>query len=135
MDKIMIAVPSNLPGGLNASVSEHFGHCEVYTLVKIAGSQIVEAMVIPNPPHEQGGCMAPVQMLADKKADVLIAFGIGKRPLAGFQEKNIKVYQNIGNPDVVSAVQSFLAGKLRAFAPSSVCQGNCGSERAQPAYN
>ncbi len=136
MDKITIAVPSNFPGGLNAQVSEHFGHCDVYTLVQVADNKVVDATVITNPPHEHGGCLAPVQMLADNKADVLIAFGIGKRPLAGFQEKNIKVYQNIGNPDVNSAVQSFMAGKLQAFAPSSVCQGGCSSGNGHHhAYN
>jgi predicted Fe-Mo cluster-binding NifX family protein len=36
----IVAVPSELPGGLDAGVNAHFGHCEVYTLVIINDHKI-----------------------------------------------------------------------------------------------
>ena len=30
-----IAIPSVLPGGLEAQVGAHFGHCDCYTLVDV----------------------------------------------------------------------------------------------------
>ena len=50
----IVAVPSELPGGLDASVGAHFGHCELYTLITLNDGQISAVNVIPNVPHEQG---------------------------------------------------------------------------------
>ena len=36
----LIAVPSDQPGGLDARVGAHFGHCEVYTLAKIDNGEV-----------------------------------------------------------------------------------------------
>ena len=38
----LIAVPSEQPGGLDAQVGQHFGHCEVYTLASVESGQIKE---------------------------------------------------------------------------------------------
>ena len=42
----LIAVPSEQPGGLDAQVGQHFGHCEVYTLASVEGGQIKDVQVI-----------------------------------------------------------------------------------------
>ena len=66
MNNTIIAVPSSQPGGLEAPLGAHFGHCDLYTLVNVTDGKITDVNVIPNVPHSQGGCMAPVQYLAEK---------------------------------------------------------------------
>ena len=57
-NSIIVAIPSAFPGGLEAALGAHFGHCDLYTLVKIADGQVQEVATLPNVPHQQGGCMA-----------------------------------------------------------------------------
>lgn len=38
-----IAIPSVLPGGLEAQVGAHFGHCDCYTLVDVEDGAVVKS--------------------------------------------------------------------------------------------
>ena len=120
----LIAIPSEQPGGMEAAVANHFGHCELYTLVKIENKQIAAVEVIPNIPHQQGGCMAPVQYLASKGVRQLIAGGMGLRPLQGFNQVGIDVFFGNGAADVQSAVDALAAGRLPRFNPAQTCGGH-----------
>ena len=62
---VLVAVPSENPGGLDAPLGAHFGHCDMYTLVNVEDAEIKDVKVIPNVPHQQGGCMAPVNYLSE----------------------------------------------------------------------
>ncbi|MFA7426293.1 MAG: NifB/NifX family molybdenum-iron cluster-binding protein, partial [Desulfosarcinaceae bacterium] len=108
----IVAIPSSNPGGLEATVGAHFGHCDLYTLVAVEEGQVKDIKVIPNMPHQQGGCMAPVQYLADQGAKALIAGGMGLRPLMGFQQVGIDVYYGGNARSVGEAVDAFVAGRL-----------------------
>lgn len=119
----VIAVPSTQPGGLEAPLGAHFGHCDLYTLISIDDGQIAQVDVIPNVPHQQGGCMAPVQYLADKGAKILIAGGMGMRPLMGFSQVGITVYHGGQAQTVDEAVAAWLDGKLQPFTPQQTCGG------------
>ena len=35
-----VAIPSEKPGGLHASRSEHFGHCDVFTVVELKENSV-----------------------------------------------------------------------------------------------
>ena len=35
MSTSTLAIPSALPGGLEAGMGMHFGHCDIYTIVQI----------------------------------------------------------------------------------------------------
>ena len=59
-----VAVPSMHPGGLDAARSGHFGHCDVFTLIHVENGEISDISVVQNPPHQQGGCQAPVNLPA-----------------------------------------------------------------------
>ena len=92
MNNCLIAVPSNNPGGMDAELAGHFGHCDMFTLVNIEEGKVSEVKILPSIPHEQGGCMAPVQYLAQNGVKTLIAGGMGFRPLMGFNQVGIDVY-------------------------------------------
>ena len=119
----IIAVPSERPGGLGALVGAHFGHCELYTLVAVENSEIKTIRIIPNVPHEQGGCMAPVHYLAQHGVQALIAGGMGFRPLMGFSQVGIDVYHNGVNSTVKEAIAAILEKKLVKFEREHTCGG------------
>jgi predicted Fe-Mo cluster-binding NifX family protein len=122
----IIAIPSTHPGGLDSTLGAHFGHCDLYTLVTAENGEVTEVKVIPNMPHQQGGCMAPVQHLANNGVTQLIAGGMGLRPLMGFNQVGIQVYFGEGAQTVGEAVQAMLEGKLSEFKQEHTCGGGGG---------
>lgn len=123
MNSRLIAIPSTSPGGLDAPLGAHFGHCDLYTLVSVEDDRISNVAVIPNVPHQQGGCMAPVQYLASKGVKQLIAGGMGLRPLMGFNQVGIEVFHGGEARTVGEAVQSAIEGKLAEFQQRHTCGG------------
>lgn len=125
--KQLVALPSNAPGGLEAELSGHFGHCYAFTLVSVEDGQIGDVKVVPAVPHEQGGCMAPVNYLANQGAQILIAGGMGMRPLMGFNQVGIDVFHNDGFLSVGDAVKAYAEGKLPQFGQNMTCGGGGGA--------
>ena len=121
--KKVIAIPSENPGGLDAGLGAHFGHCDLYTLVTLDGDKVAEVRLLPNMPHQQGGCMAPVQHLAVNGVNQLIAGGMGLRPLMGFNQVGIEVYYGGSVRTVREAVEAMLAGQLPQFKQEHTCGG------------
>jgi predicted Fe-Mo cluster-binding NifX family protein len=122
----LIAVPSEHPGGLDARLGAHFGHCDLYTLVAVDNDAVKTVSVVPNVPHQQGGCMAPVNYLAQHGVKKLIAGGMGLRPLMGFNQVGIEVYHGGDAPTVGQAIEAIIAGKLPQFSQEHTCGGGGG---------
>ncbi|WP_319541382.1 NifB/NifX family molybdenum-iron cluster-binding protein [uncultured Pseudodesulfovibrio sp.] len=122
----LVAVPTAAPGGMDAAVDAHFGHCGMYTLVTVADGEIKDVQVVPSCPHEQGGCMAPVQYLADQNVKALISGGMGMRPLMGFNQVGIQVFHGSGAPTVKTAIEAFLHDSLPVFTAEQTCGGGRG---------
>ena len=123
MDKARIAIPSSLPGGLGAEVGAHFGHCDIYTVVDVQDNLITKVGTLPPVPHEQGGCLAAVNHLAQAGVTVLIAGGLGMRPLMGFNQAGIEVYRGSASPSVEVAVKAMIKGELERFTREFTCGG------------
>lgn len=123
METIKVAIPSNAPGGLEAGMGMHFGHCDIYTIVEIADNAIASVSTLENMPHVQGGCMAPVQHLASNGVKALLAGGMGMRPLMGFQQVGIDVFFAGNFATVGQAVQAFLDHGLQPFTTEFTCRG------------
>ena len=119
--KTRVAIPSQLPGGLEASRSGHFGRCECFTLVDVTDGEVGEVHVLSNAPHTEGGCMAPVMVLAEHMVDAIVVDGIGGRPLMGFNQVGIAVHAGRGD-DVQTAVHAFIAGGLPVVGLEGACQ-------------
>ncbi len=121
-----IAIPSMEQGGLDGKRSGHFGHCDVFTFVDVEGGEIKSVTTIPNRSHVQGGCMVPVNLLAQHKVNALIVGGIGMRPLMGFREVGIDVYHDAVRPDIRPLVEDLIAGNLPQITDDQVCGGGGG---------
>jgi len=118
-----IAIPSSDTGGLDGQRSGHFGHCDVFTLVDVEAGKIKEVTTVANQSHVQGGCMVPVNLLADHKVKALIVGGIGMRPLAGFRQVGIDVYYDVTRQEIKPVVEDLISGKLPLISDNQVCGG------------
>lgn len=123
MSSKVIAVPSVSPGGLDAMRAGHFGHCDVFTLIHVDNGEIKNVEIVDNPPHRQGGCQAPVNLLHSTKADTIIVGGIGMRPLMGFKQVGIEVYFGPYGETVRSVIDEMLQGRLQLISDNQVCGG------------
>ncbi len=128
MDTTRIALPSRRPGGLEAPLDDHFGHCEVYTLVEVDGERTTLLGTLPPVPHGNGGCLAAVDHLARKGVKALIAGGMGLRPLQGFQKAGIAVFRGAGQTSVREALDAFRRGELTPFTGDHTCKGHHGDQ-------
>lgn len=124
---MIIAIPSETPGGMEAAVSPHFGHCDVFTLIDLAAGEVKGVRVLPNTGHAQGGCMDAVLFLKNAGAEALVAGGMGMRPLLGFQQVGIEVYFGGDAATVDDAVRLIIAGQAPKFGPAQVCGGGEGT--------
>jgi len=128
MKTAVVAIPSIHPGGLDSPIGAHFGHCDLYTLVEVVDGQVQKVRTLPNVPHQQGGCMAPVNHLAQHGVQILIAGGMGMRPLMGFNQVGIAVLYGADAQTVGDAVKAFLNGTLPQFTSEFTCGGGGGGQ-------
>jgi predicted Fe-Mo cluster-binding NifX family protein len=116
-----IAIPSELPGGLDAQRAGHFGRCACFTVVDVVDGKVGDIEVLVNAPHVEGGCMAPVLVLAEHNVDAIVVDGIGGRPLMGFNQVGIAVHAGVGT-DVRTTVDAYLSGGLPEVGFEHACQ-------------
>ena len=126
MENFRIAIPSQGEGGLEGLRSAHFGHCDVFTCVDAVDGEIVSVTAIRNQEHVQGGCMVPVNLLAEHKVNALIVGGIGMRPLMGFRQVGIDVYHDSERLEIRPVLEDLLAGNLPLISEDQVCGGGGG---------
>lgn len=122
-----IAVPTDGEGGLNGIRSQHFGHCDVFTLIDIKNGVVKGESVLPNKDHGHGGCMVPVKLLAENKVTSVIVAGIGRRPFTGFNEAGIDVYIDAVDPQIKPTLEKFLKNEIQKMEADDACGGggNC----------
>ena len=118
-----IAIPSAGNGGLDGQRSEHFGHCDAFTLVDVENGKISNVTIVSNQEHQEGGCMVPVNTLSNLKVNALVVSGIGLRPLMGFNEVGIDVYHDAICPDIKPVVESLIADNLPIISKDQTCGG------------
>jgi len=123
-ERIVLAVPSMGDGGMDVERSGHFGRCDCFTVVDIVDGAVAGVRVVANPPHVDGGCLTPVNLLAGEGVNALVVGGIGGRPLAGFNDAGITVYFDNERPLVSEAVEALIAGEVEVIDPGYVCGGH-----------
>jgi len=127
MALVRIAVPSEGQGGLDGLRAGHFGHCDVFTLVDVEDGQIKDVSILANKEHVQGGCMVPVQLLAENKVQRLVVGGIGMRPLMGFKQVGIDVYYDGERREIRPVVEDMITESLSMIGDDQVCGGGGGN--------
>lgn len=127
-----IAVPSNNPGGLEGGRSEHFGHCDLFTLVDVENGKVVGVNTVPSVAHGAGGCMEPVGVLKEHGVHAILVAGMGGRPLQGFAQVGIEVYFAARHAfaTVAEVVSGMVENKLILMDTTQACKGggNCHGE-------
>lgn len=116
-----VAIPTLGKGGLDCERSGHFGHCDCFTVVDIEDGEIGAVSVLENPPHEEGGCMRPVGLLADAGIDAIVAAGMGMRPMMGFAQAGITVLFENQTPGVGDVARMAAADQLPAMTAENAC--------------
>lgn len=122
MSSMKLAIPTMGEPGLDGERSGHFGHCDVFTVVDIVDGEIVNVGSIDNPPHEEGGCLRPVNLLANAGVDAIIAAGMGMRPLMGFADAGITVLFENRTINVGEVVKMAAAGELPEMGMENACR-------------
>jgi predicted Fe-Mo cluster-binding NifX family protein len=126
MTMVRVAIPSEGNGGLDGKRAGHFGHCDVFTCFDVEDGKIKEVTILANKEHVQGGCMVPVNLLAEAGVNALVVGGIGMRPLMGFKQVGIEVYHDGERMDIRPVVEDFVAGNLQKITDNQVCGGGGG---------
>lgn len=88
----MVAIPSNKPGGLDATISPHFGRCEVFTVVEIKNGKVVGSSIIENRGTHLGFDRTPAEILASSGVDAVLTQGMGPKAMQLFAQNGIAVY-------------------------------------------
>lgn len=118
---LKLAVPTMGEAGMESERSGHFGRCDVFTIVDIADGQVTAVGEIANPPHEEGGCLRPVGLLAAEGVNAIVAAGMGMRPMMGFNQAGIKVFFDNAHPKVADAVAAVIAGEAPEMTADQAC--------------
>ena len=86
----------------SGKVSEHFGRCPEFTIVKIENIG----------KDQMGGAgITAGQIVANEKVDAIITTNLGPRAFSVFEQFKIKAYQGQGK--IKDVVQDFINGKSK----------------------
>ena len=106
-----IAFASEENKGLESAMAHHFGRCPYYVFAEVEEGVAKNVETKENPffsSHEPG--VVP-QYIADEKADVMIAGGMGPRAIEWFGKLGVKAVTGAGG-SVRAALDDYLKGNL-----------------------
>lgn len=121
-----LAVPTEGVPGLGSARSQHFGHCDCFTIVDIDDGQVKGVSGVTCPPHEEGGCLRPVKLLADAGVTAVVVYGMGERPFNGLVKEGIAVLREATEPNVGKAAQMVAEGRVEPMPPEAACSHSHG---------
>lgn len=116
-DKIMkIVIPS-----ADEKLCGHFGHCEYFTFVEI-NPETKEILNIEKKVPEEGISCQSASWIATQGANVVLAGGMGGRPMAIFAQNGVKVIAGCPELEIETVVNQFLNDSL------ALGENSCGGE-------
>jgi len=116
-----IAIPSNKPGGLDATIFPHFGRCDAFTVVELKNNKIVGASIIDNQGTHFGYDKTPAEVLASSGVDAVVTQGMGSKAMQLFAQSGIAVYMTSAEK-VREAVQELTEDKAKLASLEDVCK-------------
>lgn len=116
-DKIMkIVIPS-----ADEKLCGHFGHCEYFTFVEI-NPETKEIINIEKKVPEEGISCQSASWIATQGANIILAGGMGGRPMAIFAQNGVKVITGCPELEIETVVNQFLNDSL------ALGENSCGGE-------
>lgn len=116
-DKIMkIVIPS-----ADEKLCGHFGHCEYFTFVEI-NHETKEIISIEKKVPEEGISCQSASWIATQGANIILAGGMGGRPMAIFAQNGVKVIAGCPELEIETVVNQFLNDSL------TTGENSCGGE-------
>ena len=106
-DKIMkIVIPS-----AENKLCGHFGHCEYFTFVEV-NPETKEILSIDKKFPEEGISCQSANWIASQGANIVLAGGMGGRPMAIFAQNGVKIVAGCPELDIEEVVTKFLNNTL-----------------------
>ena len=106
-DKIMkIVIPS-----AENKLCGHFGHCEYFTFVEV-NPETKEILSIDKKIPEEGISCQSANWIASQGANIVLAGGMGGRPMAIFAQNGVKIVAGCPELDIEEVVTKFLNNTL-----------------------
>lgn len=119
----LVAVPAELPGGLDAERSAHVGRAPAFSLVRLAADGSVEETgVLVN----SGGHGAAARLLVDANVTDVVVAGIGAGMYRHLTDAGAKVWFEADTARVADAVRALAQGRVREVAEGDVHAGGHG---------
>ena len=118
-DKIMkIAIPTE-----NGKLCSHFGHCESFTFAEV-NPETKEILNIENKVPEEGISCQSAGWISEQGANIVLAGGMGGRPLAIFNQNGAKVVTGCPELEAEEVVNAYLNSTL------TTGENSCGGEHS-----
>lgn len=114
--KMKIAIPAE-----NGKLCAHFGHCESFVFAQI-NPETNEIISIEEKVPEEGISCQSASWIAQEGANVILAGGMGMRPMMIFEQNGVKVVPGCPELPVKDVIEGFLAGKIERG------ENSCGGE-------
>lgn len=99
----------------------HFGHCEYFTFVEI-NPETKEIINIEKKVPEEGISCQSASWIATQGANIILAGGMGGRPMAIFAQNGVKVIAGCPELEIETVVNQFLNDSL------ALGENSCGGE-------
>ncbi len=118
-DKIMkIAIPTE-----NGKLCSHFGHCESFTFADV-DMQTKEIKNIETKIPEEGISCQSASWISEQGANVILAGGMGARPLGIFAQNGVKVIAGCPELPVEDVIKEYMNSTL------ATGENSCGGEHS-----
>lgn len=101
-----IAIPT-----LDGKLCSHFGHCETFSFVDVNPKTNEILKIITNAPEEGISCQS-ASWIAEQCVDVVLAGGMGGRPMMLFAQKGVEVISGCPEMEIEEIVKLYLAQNL-----------------------
>ena len=111
-----IAIPTT-----EGKLCAHFGHCETFTLIEVDEEKNEILSMKTDEPEEGVSCQC-ASWIAEKGVNLVLAGGMGVKPLMMFVENGIQVIPGCPELDVKEIVELYLNNELIAG------ENSCGSD-------
>ncbi len=121
-----ISVPSEIQGGQDSRVCEHFGICPLFIVITPTNGEISDVRIEDNGHHQCGNCIRLDEELSLKDISCVITRKLGMYPLNVLKNHSSSAVHAEKKCTVSRAMELFMANRLTAYAGNAACNGECG---------